>query len=205
MPGLAFDETMTGGFALGETDPDRGQELGDKQDTPLALHASVEIDDVGRFANDPDHAGNLTGSIEFAPLGDELQARDGVFKLFSPGDAPDRKEMVYELALEHAGDPYYLAGKKRVHDDPGFDLWSDTTTLYTRLHEGTDPTGPVAGAGILNLGVEDLVDLVSTMRVPEAVSIQKKAEALSTFGSLFLGELWDTYAEHASVNTNDAT
>jgi len=100
---------------------------------------------------------------------------------------------------------YYLAGKKNVHDDPGFDLWSDTTTLYTRLHEGPDPSGPVAGAGILRLGVDDLVDLVSTMRVPDAVSIQKKAEALSTFGSLFLGELWDTYAEHASVRADDAT
>ena len=204
MPGLAFDETMTGGFALGETDPERGQDKGDEQDTALALHASVTIDDVDRFADTPKHPGDLGGVVEFPPLGNELQARDGVFKLFSPGDAPDRKRMVYELALEHAGEPYYLAGVKKVHDDPGFDLWEDTTTLYTHLHEGTDTSGPVAGAGILSLGVEDLIDLISTMRVPDAVSIQEKAEALSTFGRLFLGELWETYAEHAAVDIDDA-
>lgn len=201
MPGLAFEETMTGGFALGETDPERGQEIGEARNPPLALHASVQIDDVDRFAEHPDHPGDLRGSIEFPPLGDELKARDGVFKLFSPGPTADEKRMVYELAVDHAGEPCYLAGQKKIHDDPGFDLWSDTTTLYTRLHEGTDTSGPVVGAGILSLGADDLVDLVSTMRVPDAHAAEAKAEALTTFGTLFLGELWDTYAEHASAET----
>jgi predicted patatin/cPLA2 family phospholipase len=199
-PGLTFDETMSGAFALGEDDPERGHMVGQQKDTELALHASVYIDDVERFADDPDHEGQLTGSVEFDPLGGEVHGTHGVFKLFSPGDEPDLKLMVYELAFEHDDQPYYLAGKKEVRDDPGFDLWSDTTTLYTRLHEGRDASGPVVGAGILRLGVRDLAGLVSTMRVPNADSASEKAKALSTFGRLFLGELWDSYAKHTPVD-----
>jgi len=32
--------------------------------------------------------------------------------------------------------PVTLVGHKQVRDDPGFDLWSDTSTLYTRLLAG---------------------------------------------------------------------
>lgn len=199
-PGLTFDETMSGAFALGEDDPARGYEVGQQNDTQLALHASVYIDDVARFADDPDHEGQLSGSIEFGPFGGRVSATHGVFKLFSPGDEEDTKWMVYELAFSHEGQHYYLAGKKDVHDDPGVDLWSDTTTLYTRLHEGQDASGPVVGAGILNLGVDDLIDLVSTMRVTNVDSASDRAKVFSTFGRLFLGELWDSYASHAPMD-----
>ncbi len=60
----------------------------------------------------------------------------------APTDDPKLKLMVYELGFEHGGEDYYLAGKKEVKDDPGFDLWSDTTTRYTKLHKGTDKSGP---------------------------------------------------------------
>lgn len=199
-PGLTFNETMSGPFALGESDPERGHETGRQNDTELALHASVHIDDIERFAKDPDHEGRLTGSIEFSPLGDEIRAPRGVFNLFSPGDETHLKWMVYELAFEHEDQPYYLAGKKEVRDDPGFDLWSDTTTLYTRLHEGPDNAGPVVGAGILRLGVDDLTDLLSSMQATNADSVEEKAEVFSTFGRLFLGELWDSYAKHTPVD-----
>jgi hypothetical protein len=106
--------------------------------------------------------------------------------------------MVYELAFSHGGKPYYLAGKKEVHDDPGFDLWKDTTTLYTTLHEGTSKAGPVVGAGVLRLGVADLADLVSTMRATGARGVVESAEAIAIFGRLFMGELWDSYARMAA-------
>ena len=67
-------------------------------------------------------------------------------------------------ASDHGGTAYYLAGKKHVHDDPGFDVWKDTTTLYTVVHEGEDESGPVGGAGVLGLGVEALARKMSTMR-----------------------------------------
>ncbi len=101
---------------------------------------------------------------------------------------------MYELGFVHQGKEYYLAGYKDVHDDPGFDLWSDTTTLYTRLYEGKDKTGVVAGAGILKLGVSDLLSLLKSMQVTGADSGLDKMQAVGKFGRFFMGQLWDTYA-----------
>ena len=56
------------------------------------------------------------------------------------------KYMIYELAFQYQGQPYYLAGHKEVRENPLFDLWRDTTTLYTKLHKGSDKNGPMAAA-----------------------------------------------------------
>jgi hypothetical protein len=58
------------------------------------------------------------------------------------------------------------------------------------LHEGSDASGPVAGAGILSLGVEALARMMSTMRPTEG-----GVEPLVKFGKVFLGSLWDTYGK----------
>lgn len=196
--GVTFRETMQGGFALGETDPRVGAERGKAAGNTLAIHCTVTIDDIQRFISEPEHAGELAGHVEFAPFGEPVPASAGVFNLFRPSDAPGTKLMVYELAFEHEGRPYYLAGRKEVQDDRGVDLWSDTTTLYTRLHEGTDTSATVAGAGILGLGPTDLVQLVSTLRATGAGSRAEQAEALAAFGRFFLGELWGSYARVAT-------
>ena len=191
--GVTFRETMTGGFALGESDPREGERKGRADGTMLALHANVAIPDLDRFISDPEHLGELSGSIEFGPFGGRIPGANGVFNLFSPSDAPKMKLMVYELGFEHEGKQYYLAGRKEVRDDPGFDVLSDTTTLYTTLHEGTDRTGPVAGAGVLSLGMGDLAALTRTIRVTGTRSRREQAAALASFGRFFVGELWDTH------------
>lgn len=201
-PGITFDETMTGGFALGTPHPESGRARGEEEQTELAMHATVTIEDVRAFERDPEHEGRLAGSIEFDPLGGRIEADRGVFNLFEPGDEEATKWMIYEMAFQHEGSPYYLAGRKEVRDDPGFDLWRDTTTLYTRLHEGSDLSGPIVGAGILRLGVDDLIDLVSTMRAVDAATAKDKMTAFTTFGRLFLGELWDSYGRHLTPDTN---
>lgn len=197
--GVRFGEKMAGPFALGETEPDAGKAKGRREGSELTIRVKVEIDDLDRFIADPAHLGRLSGHFDFTPFGSDIEASRGVFNLFSPavesGD-PGLKLMVYELAFEYGGDAYYVAGKKEVRDDPGFDLWTDTTTLFTRLHLGEDKSGDVVGAGILNLGVTDLVELVSTMRATGVESATDSARALSRFGALFLGELWDSYVRH---------
>ena len=189
--GITFRETMSGGFSLGETDPHAGAAAHGA--ATLSMHATVSIDDIDRFAANPAHLGSLLGTIDFPPLGTGIPASRGVFNLFSPTDQPALKLMVYELAFVHDGKPYYLAGRKEVRDDPGFDLWKDTTTLFTTLHEGDGKDGPVAGAGILTLGVVDLVRLVSTISVIGAHGPADTARAISKFGTFFLGELWKSY------------
>lgn len=187
---------MTGGFSLSATDYKVGCDQGQWAGTELSMHAQVDIDDIDQFIADSGHAGRLSGSIDFPPMGKAMQAHSGVFNLFYPSDDPTTKLMVYELGFNHAGQDYYLAGKKEVRDDTGFDLWSDTTTLYTNLHQGTDKTAPVVGAGILSLGVTDLIKLVSTIKVLNAESGADKLKTVGKFGHFFMGELWDTYAKH---------
>ena len=158
------------------------------------------------------HAGTLTGTVDFdaAPFGKGMAGSKGVFNLFKPGgttaakpkglfrrrakaEGPvDLKHFVYELAFEHDGKPYYLAGRKDVRE--GGELWPDTTTLYTRLHEGSDATGKVIGAGVLTLGVNELADLLGTVEVHNAGSEPERLAVVIRFGRLFLGELWDSYA-----------
>jgi cholesterol oxidase len=189
---------MSGGFALGATDPAQGEKQGRAEGSEMTLHGSILIDDVDRFIADPNHLGSLSGTIDFTPFGDGLQgAPGGVFNLFSPTDDPTLKLMVYEMGFSHDGKSYYMAGQKNVKDDPITDLWKATTTLYTQLHEGTDKSGPVVGAGILTLGVKELIKLVSTVEAPGADSFTEKSEAIAKFGRFFLGELWDTYVRHA--------
>ncbi len=197
LTGITFSETMAGPFALGETDPEAGREKGRLDGTALTMNAEVAIPDLDRFIVNPTHPGGLSGTVDFPPLGTGLAATRGVFNLFSPTDDPDLKHMVYELAVTHEGRPYYVAGHKQVRDDRGFDLWSDTTTLHTTLHEGDGKDAPVIGAGILTLGVTDLAALLSTVRVTGADGAGERAATVAKFGAFFLGELWETYGIEA--------
>lgn len=187
MSGLTFRETMSGPVALGATDPEAG--AADPNAKTLAIHCEISIDDIDRFVADREHTGSITGSVEYEPFGGTLPVSSGTFNLFSPG-GPSERLMQYRLAFEHEGRPYFLDGAKHVHDDPGFDVWKDTTTLHTVLHEGSDATGPVAGAGILSLGVEALARMMSTMRPTEG-----GLEPLVKFGRVFLGSLWESYGK----------
>jgi hypothetical protein len=194
--GLSFRETMAGGFTLGVTDPEAGRRQGERLGTELAMHATVSIRDLARFLDDPLHTGALSGAIDFPPLGMAIPASTGVFNLFSPADEPRLKLMVYELGFTHEGKSYYLAGRKEVRNDPGFDLWKDTTTLFTQLHAGSDSGGPVVGAGTLSLGVTALIRMMGTVQISNARSLAQKTDALTRFGKFFLGELWDSYSSH---------
>ena len=195
--GISFREVMSGGFALGATDPADGEKRGRMEGSDMTLHAAIDIADLDRFIAEADHPGGLTGTLDFTPWGHGLQATSGIFNLFSPTDDPKLKLMVYEMGFQHEGKSYYLAGQKNVRQDPVFDLWKATTTLYSHLYEGTDKSGPVVGAGILTLGVRQLIDLLSTMAAPGAETFTEKSEAMAKFGRFFLGELWDTYVRHA--------
>ena len=84
---LTFSETMQGPFALGVTDPEEGRRRGLAEGTSLALHGNIRIDAFDRFVNQADHAGSLTGTVDFnaSPFGKGMAASRGVFNLFNPG------------------------------------------------------------------------------------------------------------------------
>jgi predicted acylesterase/phospholipase RssA len=195
--GITFRETMSGGFAMGATDPVAGEKQGDKDGTRFYMHGTINVRDVDRFISDPEHAGEIVGSVDTPTLGKGLPSTKGVFNLFSPSDDPKMKYMVYELGFVGSdGKDYYMAGKKHVRDDHGLDFWRDVTTLFTYLHAGTDSTGPVVGAGTLSLSLNELRKLAGTMHATNAKNAIAGAETIGKFGKFFLGEMWTTYIEH---------
>jgi hypothetical protein len=189
--GLTFRETLSGGFSLGETNPAAGEEKGGE--TVFTLHAAIHIHDVQTFITDPNHAADLYGHFSFPPWGENLPAERGVFNLFRTAGDTGAKLMVYELGFEHDGRHYYLAGRKEIRSGYALELWMETTTLYTQLHEGPDKTGRVVGAGILHIGVSEIAKLISSMHVTHAESAKAGAETLADFGRFFLGDLWETH------------
>jgi hypothetical protein len=101
---------------------------------------------------------------------------------------------VDELAFEHEGQAYYLTGKKIVKDDPSFDLCKDSTTLY----KGIDKEAPIVGAGVLRLGIKELVKLATSIHACNAKMVAEKVAAISNVSSFFMGKLWTAYAKFVS-------
>jgi hypothetical protein len=190
-PGMMFSEVMSGGFALNETDPEAGAKTGKAQ--PLTMHGTITIDDLDAFIADPKHLGRLDVRMDWAPFGTDIPALGGVFNLFSPTGDPKLKLMIYEWGVTHDNKSYYFAGQKDVEVHPLFDVWRDTTTLYTTLYEGVDKTGKVVGAGVLELTPGELMKMVATFTALNTDTVAESLKATTAFGSFFLGELWDTY------------
>jgi predicted acylesterase/phospholipase RssA len=188
---VTFQEVMQGPFALGATQPEQAAQQGTT--TAMTMHASIRIDDLDRFLNEPAHAGSLGGTIDFAPFGAGIPVTAGTFNLLEQ-TAPHLKEFIYQLQFQHDGKTYYFDGRKYVRDDG--ELWNDTTTLYVTLREGRDDSGPVVGAGILTLNASDFIRTLGSIRVHNARTAADSLAALERFAKFFLGELWDTYGIH---------
>ncbi len=196
---LSFTEQMKGYVALGETDHQRGQEVARKRGEFLRVRLTIRIDGVNRFITHPNHEAAIEGTVEYQPLGGTLTIDHGRFNLFVDHGDPSQKRMLYRIHFrDPAGEAYTLSGLKEVRDDPGFDIWSDTSTLYTRIYRGTitedqEDTAEIAGAGIIRITLPDFMKQLTTFRV-EAPTVADRTAALARFGQMFLGKLWDVYA-----------
>ena len=94
-----------------------------------------------------------------------------------------------------------------MKDDAQSDVWRATTTLYTRVLKGhvtktqeetaeKDPRGVSSvsmGAGIITIHMIDFLKQLTTFRV-QAPTPAERLTALTEFGRLFFGKLWDVYA-----------
>lgn len=198
---IRFTEEMKGFITLGETDFDRGFREGKHHRRHTMFHLDIEVADVDRFVADPAHEASATGWVESEVLGGRLAAEKGIFNLWVDTDDPMLTRMLYRLYFaDPTGAPLTLSGHKNVKDDPGFDVWADTTTLFTTIFKGhVDAAGEadaeVAGAGILTIHLMDFTKLLTTFRVEGP----HRAHALHEFGGLFLGKLWDLYKGPAAA------
>jgi predicted patatin/cPLA2 family phospholipase len=199
---LSFTEEMKGFCTLGATDYAEGYAKGKENDTSIMFHLTITVNGVNRFVTRPEHdTDDVQGYIECPALGGKLPVEKGVFNLFIDEADPSRKKMLYRLFFrDKDGRALTLSGFKDVRDDPGFDLWADTTTLYTRILKGhisaeEENTAEIIAAGIINIYFFDFLKQLTTFRA-EGPTISDRTSAMARFGRLFMGKLWDVYARN---------
>jgi predicted acylesterase/phospholipase RssA len=197
--GISFRLPMAGTVALGEADAVKGAAAG----TEFSLRAAVSIHDLQSFMRDPEHAAVVHGDLSFGPYGENVPAKDGVFKLIPSGVSSKTKLIICELGFEHGGTEFYLAGKGEMKGDALSDLVKDACVLEVQLHQGSGKDGPVAGAGILRMRFSELIHAVSSVHVTNAGSAEEEARALFDFGRFFLGAVWDRYRQRAAVEQKE--
>jgi cholesterol oxidase len=194
---LEFTEKMRGRIRFGAADPREGAGSG-RASARLMFRLTIEVVDVDRFVVDPVLEAVARGYVRCDALGGQLPVERGVFNLFVAGDDPNERRMHYRLWFrDGAGHPLTLVGHKEVHDDRGFDLWSDTTTLFVRLLRGhldpaADAGAPVSAAGVLRIRALDFAWQLTTFRA-RGPHVRARLRALVSFGRVFLGNLWQVY------------
>jgi predicted acylesterase/phospholipase RssA len=196
---LRFTEEMKGHVAPGAIEPESGRAAAESAGQHFRVHLTISLDGVRRFMADPEREGSAEGWMEWSNWERRVAVERGTFNLFTDAADPTQKLMHYRLfAHDPAGDPVTLSGHKRVQDDPGRDLWSDTSTLYTRILRGhvsldEEADGEILGAGIIHVHLLDFLHQLTTFKV-EAASDLERVAVLAEFGRFFMGRLWDVYA-----------
>lgn len=188
-----FTEQMKGFLTLGETDPVRGWEQGRLLSQRFMFDLTITVPDVERFVASDDREGVAEGHVDCDLLGGELPVKRGWFNLFVAGTDAATREMRYRLWFSDlSGTPLTMYGFKEVRDDPGLDLWTDTSTLYITLLRGHIPPGAegeVVGAGVLRILPQDFAKQLTTFRGAGAGPLR----AIAGFGAFFVKSLRDVY------------
>lgn len=187
---VTFQETMSGPFAIGVTDPAEATTIAARHTGwRLTLHARVTVSGDGPTPL----AGALTGEVRLSDARAPIPFEGGTFLLFPTGGDGDGEPVRHELMryeLSFDGGRYRLTGFKTAGPRPFVArLWPDTTTLHTRLSRD----GDVIGAGVLHLGVADLARLVASIRAPGAHTTADAARTIGGFALRFARGLTHTY------------
>jgi cholesterol oxidase len=190
MTTVRFTEEMLGHVTFGEEDFHRGALAARDGAGALKFHLTIVVDDIQRFAGDPRRSAGAHGYIVCDALGGKLPVEHGDFNLFVD-TAPGVKQMLYRLFFrDGAGHPLTLSGHKLIEDNAGFDVWRDTTTLFTRVLRGHVDEAGEAGAelvasGVLRIRVRDFARQLTTFR--------GSLGGLVKFMIIFAGQLADAY------------
>ena len=138
---VRFTEEMLGHVTFGELDFARGAQPDRDGSTAFKFHLTIEVADIESFSHDPLRPATAVGWVACDALGGKLKVERGWFNLFVDVE-PGVKHMLYRLWFsDGVGHPVTMTGFKLVKDDAGFDIWKDTTTLFTRVLQGHVPEG----------------------------------------------------------------
>ncbi len=196
-PGIQFTETMTGYFSANvKDDYKKAEQSGNEEGSTFKFTLTIISDDVEEMLKNENHHAKMFGTVDAPGLSQEqLRVTDGSFNLFVKyQEDVDTRRMGYRMKLKsQEGEDLYFEGFKVIRDDPGLDLWSDTTTLYITVYKGKDEKAPVLGKGILKILPMDFMKQMTTMKVTNADSLVDRLKYKAEFGNFFAGTLFDTY------------
>jgi cholesterol oxidase len=185
---------MKGYLTRVESDFDRGYRAGKEAGAAFMFHLTIATEDIDRFIADAEHTARAEGWVQSDAFGGKLPVGEGVFNLFVE-ERPGYKRMLYRLPFaDGEGRALTMTGFKEVRHEHGLDVWSETTTLFTRVLEGhlepeQDAGATVLAGGILHIHPLDFARQLTTFRTDPA----HRVDAIARFGALFAGELWSVY------------
>ena len=196
--GIQFTEQMTGYFSNQETeDYEKGASKGKDSNSDFTFTLTVISDDLESLLSKDDHAAKMLGTVVAPVLSDQpLIITEGDFNLFVKDlDEVGVRRMVYQMKLtDENGRDWFMHGFKKVHDDKGFDVWDDTTTLFITLYNGSDINSQIYGKGILKILPVDFAKQITTMQARNEKSKLEALEAVARFGRFFAGVVYETYS-----------
>lgn len=188
MTTVRFTEEMLGHVTFGEEDFLRGANAERDGAGALKFHLTIVVDEIDRFSRDPLRSAGAFGYLVCDALGGKLPVEHGAFNLFVDTE-PGVKHMLYRLFFrDGAGHPLTLSGHKLIENNAGFDVWRDTTTLFTRVlrgHVSDDAGAEVVASGVLRIRARDFARQLTTFR--------GSPRGLLTFMRIFLGQLAEAY------------
>lgn len=196
MTGVRFTETMRGFIThTPSLDYLSAEAAGLSANRRFEFTVTIQTDDLDRFLTDRNHLAQLAGTVTAPSLSnDALMATRGQFNLFVAGADTSTREMRYRIPLTtRDGRNYLVSGFKAIRDDAGLDLWSDTTTLYVDIREGSALSDPLIAKGILRIDPTDFVRQLTTVQIVNARNEVERIAAAARFGKFFAGNLFDTY------------
>ncbi len=201
MTTVSFTEQMVGHLGFDEIDYQAGERQGRAQGNDLMFHLTITVDDIDRFEKDPNRYAQIKGWVGSEALGGRRRVEGGWFNLFVDREGSRvTKRMYYRVHFSDvAGHPLTLVGYKHVVDEPGFDVWRDTSTLYTRVlagHVGVEeePEAEIVATAILHILPADFARQLTTFRAYPAYRV----DAVARFGRLFVGQLLKVYGRSAA-------
>lgn len=196
--GVRFTETMRGHFSTEVLTDDYAlaEKKGKEKDSTFQFILTIISDDVKRMIDHPAHEARAVGAVIAPALSEHpLTVTDGVFNLLiEDPDHSEIRQMRYRFKLtSKEGRVFHFYGFKVVRDDPGLDVWPDTTTLYITVYDGEDDQSPVFGRGILHIRPDDFMKQLTTMQVTNAPNEMARMKAMFDFGGFFNRQLYEVY------------
>lgn len=175
---------------------DVAEAAGKQEGSALIFRLTIIADDLRKFIGDVGHQARVEGYVDSKLFGTRRLVEDGHFNLFVTDDAQHTKRMAYVLKFtDETGRKLTLDGFKFINDDRGFDVWEDTTTLFTSIREGWEPGGAVVAEGIIHVHAADFMKQLSTFRLRNAANTAEDAGLWVRFSEFFFGNIVSTYVQ----------